>query len=423
MNESMDRLLADWLREGPESGPREGLDRALGATRRVGQRPGWTFPERWLPMQLTLARTPSLRPLLAIAIPALLLVAIVAAALFIGASRPRVPQPFGPARNGALVYAADGDLYIAEGPAQAARPLVAGPESDSAPLFSNQGDRLAFAREAEGAVLLMSIAPDGTGLTELARLPGEHNGFSWAPDGSSIIVNHSESGLAGLRLTVVSADGTSSRTLDVDWAADYASWRPDGRQILFRGHDLMAGTSSSFIADADGTNVRRLDIETSQDVDFEGLGWSPDGQHISFMSDGSLGGTSGWQINIADINPEGEVTALQRLKLDPESTGEHLPVWSPDSTQIAFLLEKYSKRQVGIVNADGTGYHVVGPETWANNILSYAWSPDGKTLLITEFPESELIREANRRTWSVDLASGRQTEVETPVATWQRLAP
>ena len=57
MNESNDRMLADWLREGPESGPREGLERTLAATRRVGQRPGWTLPERWMPMQLTMART------------------------------------------------------------------------------------------------------------------------------------------------------------------------------------------------------------------------------------------------------------------------------------------------------------------------------------------------------------------------------
>ena len=66
MNESMDRVVAEWLHEGPENGPREGLERALAATRRVGQRPGWTFPERWLPMQLTMARTPSPRPILAI---------------------------------------------------------------------------------------------------------------------------------------------------------------------------------------------------------------------------------------------------------------------------------------------------------------------------------------------------------------------
>ena len=31
---------------------------ALAATRRTSQRPGWTFLERWLPMQLTMQRTP-----------------------------------------------------------------------------------------------------------------------------------------------------------------------------------------------------------------------------------------------------------------------------------------------------------------------------------------------------------------------------
>ena len=87
MNESMDRVVADWLHEGPERGPREGLERALAATRRVGQRPGWTLPERWIPMQLTMTRTRSQRPIFAIATLALLIVALVATALYIGSQR------------------------------------------------------------------------------------------------------------------------------------------------------------------------------------------------------------------------------------------------------------------------------------------------------------------------------------------------
>ena len=75
MNESMDRALADWLREGPEYGSREALERVLAATRRTPQRPGWTFPERWIPMQLTMARTPSLRPIIYLALVALLIAA------------------------------------------------------------------------------------------------------------------------------------------------------------------------------------------------------------------------------------------------------------------------------------------------------------------------------------------------------------
>jgi Tol biopolymer transport system component len=423
MNESMDRVLADWLREGPESGPREGLERALAATRRVGQKPGWTFPERWLPMQLTMARTPSLRPILATVTLALLIVALVAAALFIGSQRRPLPPPFGPARNGAVVYSEGGDLFIADALSGEVRSLVAGPERDIDPLFANQGDRVAVVRSGDSEFQVMTVNPDGSDLNQLGKLPGGLDRMAWSPDGSALLVGYTETDYTGLRVAIVNADGSGSHGLDVGMTADYASWRPDGRQIVFRGHDLAAGTSSAFIVDADGTNLRRLDIETTGDVDFEGLGWSPDGSHLGFMSDGSLGGVTGWQINIADIDPEGDLTDLRRLKLDPDSTDEHLPVWSPDSSQLAFLHEKDYKRQVGIFNADGSGYRLLGPAVSDLRILGYTWSPDGKTLVITEVPDQVARREAERKMWSVDVATGTQTEIETPVASWQRLAP
>ena len=67
MNESMDRALADWLRDGPDQGPREGLERALAAARQVSQRPAWAIPGRWLTMQLTMQRAPTMRPVLLLA--------------------------------------------------------------------------------------------------------------------------------------------------------------------------------------------------------------------------------------------------------------------------------------------------------------------------------------------------------------------
>src|SRR5215475_561322 len=51
MNASTDRpdsALRAWLELGPDRGRPEAIERALAATRRVPQRPGWTFPERWL---------------------------------------------------------------------------------------------------------------------------------------------------------------------------------------------------------------------------------------------------------------------------------------------------------------------------------------------------------------------------------------
>ena len=423
MNESMDRVLADWLREGPDQGPREGLERALAATRRVGQKPGWALPERWLPMQLTMARTPSLRPILAIVMVALLIVALAATALFIGSQRRQLPPPFGPASNGAIVYSESGDLFIADDLSGEARSLLAGPEQDTYPVFANQGDRVAFVRGTDGGFQVMVVNADGFDLTVLGDLPGGLDRMTWSPDGSALLVSYSETDYTGLTAAIVNADGSGIHGLDTGMTADYATWRPDGRQIVFRGHDLDAGTSSAYVVDADGTNLRRLDIATQGDVDFEGMTWSPDGRHLSFMSAGELSGDEGWQINVADIAADGSLTELHPLRLDPDADHEYYPSWSPDSSQLAFMREKDFRRQIGISNADGTGFRLVGPETATSNNLGATWSPDGKTLLITEFPDYEPAREKLRKMWSVDVATGETTEVQNPVASWQRNAP
>jgi Tol biopolymer transport system component len=422
MNESMDRVLADWLREGPETGPREGLERALAATRRVGQKPGWALPERWLPMQLTMARTPSLRPILAIVLVALLTVALVAAALFIGSQRRPLPAPFGPARNGAIVYGEAGDLFIADDLSGEAHVLIGGPEQDSYPVFANQGDRIAFIRETDSKFAVMTANPDGSGLTPLGELPGGLDRMTWSPDGSTLLVSHSATDYKGFTASIVNADGSGLHELATGMTTDYATWRPDSDQIVFRGHDLEADTSSAYIVKADGTDLHRLDIATQGDVDFEGMTWSPDGKHLSFMSAG-VDGVSGWQINVADIDADGTLTNLHPLRFDPKSDEEYYPSWSPDSKQLAFMREEDLRRQVAIANADGTGFRLVGPETVKPYMLGATWSPDGKTLLITELPDYEPLREKEREMWSVDVATGEYTKVQNPVATWQRQAP
>ena len=43
-DDAFDQILQDWLGEGPERGRVEALDRALAATHRTAQRPGWRQP-------------------------------------------------------------------------------------------------------------------------------------------------------------------------------------------------------------------------------------------------------------------------------------------------------------------------------------------------------------------------------------------
>ena len=250
-------------------------------------------------MQLTMARTPSLRPILAIVMLALLIVALVATALFIGSQRRPLPAPFGPARNGAIVYEQDGDLFIADQLGGTPRPLVAGPETDSDPVFSPQGDRVAFIRDG---ARIMTVSLDGSDVRELA-MPGTVVRLDWSPDGSALLAStfSSEDQQA---LTVVQSDGSGSRTLDLQGIyAVSGSWRPDGRQIAFVGY--QAGALAAFIADADGTNVRPLVGPV-----LERWPGVVTGREAPQLLEPRAG------ISIADIAEDGAMTDVRQLKLD-----------------------------------------------------------------------------------------------------------
>ena len=180
------------------------------------------------------------------------------------------------------------------------RPLVAGPETDSDPVFSPQGDRVAFIRDG---ARIMTVSLDGSDVRELAN-PGTVVRLDWSPDASALLAStFSSEDLQAL--TVVQSDGSGSRTLDLQGMYAVAgSWRPDGRQIAFVGY--QAGALATFIADADGTNVRPLGV--GPDDASDGPDWSPNGKQLSFLSPGG--------ISIADIAEDGAMTDVRQLKLD-----------------------------------------------------------------------------------------------------------
>ena len=102
LERALPEILAD-LGAGPNPDYTRSL---LARTARARQRPAWVFPGRWINVDVALrpsAAAPSAKRFVALA-TLLLIAALVAAGLYVG-SRPRVPAPFGPARNGAMVFA------------------------------------------------------------------------------------------------------------------------------------------------------------------------------------------------------------------------------------------------------------------------------------------------------------------------------
>lgn len=474
MNLPHDRQVAAWLAEDALEASPQLLARALAATRRTRKRPRWSFPERWLPMDMTLAWTRSPRPMLAILTLSLLMLAFVAAVLVTGSRRAETsPLLF---RNGAVVYEEGGDLFIADELGGDPRPLVAGPEPDGRPVFSDQGDRVAFVRWGAPNTI-MSVGQDGSDVKELARLEGnrEPTSLDWSPDGTALLLGTLDTrnfGAGGIYL--IQSDGSGSLRLDAGYVFG-PSWRPDGRHIAMRGND--GGRDGAFIADADGTSIRHLpgvgdrDLAWSPDgkhlisvtspsgdgdgieevkiADIDANGamtdlrvfvvdgandvvWSPDGSHLAMainFEDASRG-TPG--IAIADIDQDGVMTDLRRLTLDAGTFASMLQ-WAPDGSRLAFIQDdSYAgsgivlpgdsdARRVVIVDPDGSESRLVGPELERHSIDHLAWAPDGQSLVVFAGPDIDSGQWG--QVWSLDVATGAHTEVQTPVLSWQRLGP
>jgi dipeptidyl aminopeptidase/acylaminoacyl peptidase len=406
-------------------------DSILARTAATRQRPGWVFPERWLPMSTITERTVAAPrvPWRTIGAIVLLILALAAAAVFVGSRTRRVPAPFGPAGNG-LVAFADSSGAIKVGDLQRGQPstIVAGPGNDR-PIFSPDGSQIAFLRQAKlGAKDIVIVRSDGSDQRVLTAKPLSAVGYmAWSPDGGSIAVvtgttlESFDAALSGEprvltgNLSVDSVSGNSD--FNPQMAAVFRP--PAGAQILYLGRDGLADIL--FVANADGSAARALIGPSRTDIKYDDLAsqvWSPDGSMIAFNA--LMAGTGNdWRVFIM----QADGTGLRQLSRHTPGLSEGNPAWSPDGKRIA--LQRWIDDSAG--NTDVRPVTVVGVEdgrevevgsVHLNGFVSFAWSPDGSSIL-------ELPGDDTKQTEVVPVAAGSPSRPAWPVfsaLSWQRVA-
>src|SRR6476661_1371515 len=128
-----ERSIPELMTELAPLGAPDYVDDLLQRSARTRQRPAWSALERWIPMAdltgrlATAPRVPWRQVATALLIIALL---AVAAAVFVGSRTPKLPAPFGVARNGLLVYASGGDIFTVDPVTGVRTAIVTGPEID-----------------------------------------------------------------------------------------------------------------------------------------------------------------------------------------------------------------------------------------------------------------------------------------------------
>jgi len=255
---------------------------------------------------------------------------------------------------------------------------------------------------------------DGSGVREVATLPGVGSWLRWSPDGSRLrlTVFDKATGQSSLWEVLLSAKG--AQRLLTDWnqrgTECCGSWTPDGKNFLFQStHEgrteiwaLAAGYQNpvqitngqlNSLAPFVSSNGRKLyvigeqlrgelsryDSKVDQFVPFlsgistEFVDFSRDRQWVTYVTfpDQTL-----WR---------SKIDGSERLQLTPNSARAVFPQWSPDGKRIAFFDVAAGKpMRVFLISSDGGT-----PEPLLNesrNEMDPNWSPDGTSISFSYFP-------------------------------------
>jgi Tol biopolymer transport system component len=302
-------------------------------------------------------------------------VAILAGSIAIACSEAKDPQrsdaaarcsPPGTMPEGSILYSrfdAEGAvaLYLMDPDGSNARCLVDTAGNEEFPTWSPDGTTIAFASDQDGNFDLFTVRADGTGLTRLTDTEVNEYRPVWSPDGRRIAYSTEVSENGPFSIRVMNTDGTDSSSL-IESGSRYgymelADWSPDGRTLLINidtggGYDL-------FTMWPDGSHIEEL---AGGAGDFGGgATYSPDGSRLLFQAD-----LDGGCLYVMDADG----TGLRRL-----TTGcaeGFTPTWSPDGTWVAWAGGPHGPADAYVMRADGTDRRLIDD---ASNAAFLDWQP------------------------------------------------
>jgi hypothetical protein len=425
LNDGFERTVSDWLDEQAGHGMPGYLDEALARTTRIRQRPWWSSPERWLPMDMTTNLRIAGRPTLG---RALLLGAVLAAliglALFaVGSRVHRVPAPFGLAANGQIAYVADDDILVADPDGTHAHAVISGPSHDFAAAYTRDGTQLTFLRKVSSSTAtLMIAASDGSGIRSVLTEPlTDATWFDWSPDSRSLAVVHTA---AGVRvISIVDIENGTMRTLGVNGLdVDYwVAFLPGKTSELLFGTRTTSGDSERagiYSIQADGSGLTPLVPSVVGPAEYKQVDLAPDGRTLTYWR---------WQSPMRPgRNHQLDITTKRdtELRFDPSDYGEGGLLHSPDGSLVLLSRNEQSgatRGQIMIAPADASRPGIlIGRrfDTDTDPGPAYGFSPDGKTVFIAYPGEAPQFFDAATGAPRTGLST---KSVEC--CSWQRLAP
>ncbi|HEX8189628.1 MAG TPA: LpqB family beta-propeller domain-containing protein [Pyrinomonadaceae bacterium] len=304
-------------------------------------------------------------------LPALALLTVAAAlAPWRAAAQSAPSKPQSP--NGKVVFQStqggDGytnDIYVMDADGKRQTRLTDSVNDDSAPVWSPQGDKIAFVSDRRGAFEIFLMNADGSNQRPL-RADGPVVGFDfvWSPDGTRLAypadgdiyvveVVAPGGGDSTAAPSNISAVSKPAGSLDLE-----PSWAPGGGRLVIRNATNCPGCSDLYTLNADGTGRTQLTSAPGAEANPR---WSPAGQQIAYEYL-----NNGRDLYVVNADGAGAVKVCG----DVGSFGPG--TWSPDGTRLAFISGVGAN--VYAANADGSGLTQLSDLVGTGKVF---WSPDG----------------------------------------------
>lgn len=168
-----------------------------------------------------------------------------------------------------------------------------------------------------------------------------------------------------LEIYRMAPDGSNTVNLSLNSGDDFdPAISPDGSQVAFisnrafdQGED---GGQFIYVMNIDGSDVHQLTRENESKYP----DWSNDGSRITYTHKG----------DIYIINADG---SGESINLTNSSDLDEQSAWSPDGSQIAWLLEEQGNRNAFVMNTDGSNMHPITDNGQVGRVL---WINDGRLL-------------------------------------------